>query len=200
MLPLAQGVGQAADDQVAQLVAERFQADLAPVAGDLADQPAGVVDPQREAAEAPQPHRSQFRVPHDQGMAGAPLEIGEQAGGDEVHLRLERALAAERQGQQAGEDRQIAGRQHVAARSEAVGDAALVDEHGPLAFAHDQLGAEPQGIVVAIEAPDDRARLAQGSVIGPFDDVDAFPPDRLPQMVHRHAVRPTGTVAGLRSD
>jgi hypothetical protein len=56
----------------------------------------------------------------------------------------------------------------VLTRAEHVGDLALVHEHRHLARAHDQLRAVLDLVVVAREAPDERAP----AVVDPLDDVD----------------------------
>ena len=189
----AEHITQAADDQGAQRILQGAQVEPAAGTAHLAHQPGGVVDAQAVAAEAAQAHRTELGVAQQQRLARTPLEVAEQAGGHEHHLGLERALEAAGQTEQVGEQRQVGGAQGVAAGPEGVGDAPLIEEHGPLALAHDQLGAVAQdaaavGVAAALEAPGQGVAVGRGGArdgVAPLDDLHQFGAQPLPDLLHR---------------
>ena len=115
-----------------------------------------------------EPHHAEVLVAAGDGVAGAPLQVGEVAGVDEVDLGLERRLEAVVPVLERGEERQVVGLELVEAGAEGVGDLALVDEDRGLALAHGELGAVLDGVALALEAPDDGV----AGVVDPVDDVD----------------------------
>ena len=99
---LAQHVGQARDDDVAEVVLDALGRIGAARADDGVDEDLGVGDPHRELAEGAQAHHGELLVAEDHRLLGAPLEVEEGLGRDEDHRRLERRGAAERDAEQAG--------------------------------------------------------------------------------------------------
>ena len=77
-------------------------------ADDLAQEHGRVVDPDRVGAERAQAHRAELGVARDDRVLGAPFEVGEPLGAEEVDLGLERALEAVLPVLQGREDRQVA--------------------------------------------------------------------------------------------
>ena len=155
-------------DDVADLERDLVLGELAVGADDLADEDAGVGHADGVGPKGAQPRRPELRVAQDDRVLGAPLEVGEAAGGDEVDLGLERRLEAVVPVLQRRQDRHVVGLEEVETRHEDVGELALVDEDRGLPLAHGQLGAVLDLVAVALEAPDHRV----AGVVGPFDDVD----------------------------
>ena len=109
-------------------------------------------------------------------MLGAPFEVGETLGVDEVDLGLERTLKTVMPVLHGGDDRQVGGFQRVHAGLEYVGHPAFVDEHRHLTFADRQLRTIFDLVAVTLEAPEHGVR----TVVGPLDDIDEFADDFIP--------------------
>ncbi len=148
---------------------------------DVLEEDPGVGDAHGIGAEGPQPDHAELGVPHHHRVGRAPLQIGEEAGVEEVDLGLERALEAVLPAAQGGQDRHVLGLDLVAPGGEEVGRLALVDEQGDLVLAHDELGAHLDLLVVDREPPDQRI----GRVVEPLDDLDELRPELLLDVVHQ---------------
>ena len=188
-----QGAAEASDDQLPQELLHLLGAELRVGADQLAQQPVRVGDPQRVCAERPQPHHAELGVAEHDRVLGAPLEVGELAGVDEVDLRLERRVEPVLPALERRQDRQVLGLQRVGAGREDVGDLPLVDEDGGLRLAHDELGAHLDLVLVAREPPDDGVP----AVVEPLDDVDELALDLVPQS-HVAPCRSSGVQSGRR--
>ncbi len=149
---------------------------------------AGVGDPHGVGAEGAQPHHAELGVAAGDRVAGAPLQVGEAAGVDEVDLRLERRLEAVVPVLERRQDRHVVGLELVEPGTEDVGELALVDEDRGLALAHGELGAVLDRVALALEAPDDGV----AGVVGPVDDVDELAAQEIQD---RHRLPPCQLVA-----
>ena len=105
----------------------------------------------------------------------APLVAGEEPRGDEVDIRLERRVEAERPRLEFRQDRNVVRRQRVLARLERVAELSEVDELRDLRLADDELGAVLDGLVFVRELP--RERVPR--VVGPLDDLEQFALDEI---------------------
>ena len=153
-------------------------------ADDLDQELARVGDPHGVGAEGAQPHHAELGVAAGDRVAGAPLQVGEAAGVDEVDLRLERRLEAVVPVLERGQDRHVVGLELVEPGAEDVGELALVDEDRGLPLAHGQLGAVLDRVALALEAPDDGV----AGVVRPVDDVDELAAQEI-QDRHRFLLR-----------
>ena len=96
---------------------------------------------------------------------------------DEVDVGLERRLEAVLPALERGQDRDVVGRQRVLAGPEQVAELAQIDELHHLRFAHDELRAALDLLVVVRKAV--RERVAR--VIGPLDDLDELAAEEIGQ-------------------
>ena len=103
--------------------------------------------------------------------------VGEAAGADEVDFGFEGALESVRPTLEGGENGDVLGDERVGAGGEDVGEFALVDKDGGLAFAHDEFGAVFDLVAVALEAVDEGVV----GVVEPLDDVDELPFEFVPE-------------------
>ena len=109
-------------------------------------------------------------VAHRDGLRGAPPDVGDGPGVDEVDLGPERAVEAVLPALQRREDREVLRLQFVVAGLELIGEGAAVDEHRFLALTNDELGTVLDLVLVPREPP----RQRRPRVIDPLDDVDEF--------------------------
>ena len=137
-------------------------------AGDFLQELLRVDDAEIVGAVGAQPHDAEIRVAHHHRIGRAPLVAGEHARDDVVDVGLERALERVLPALEIGEDRDVVGGERVLARAERVAELAEVDELRDLRFAHDQLRAVLDFLVLVGKA--ERQRVAR--IVGPFDDVD----------------------------
>jgi hypothetical protein len=121
-------------------------------ADDFAQEGRRILDPNRVAAEGPQPDRPEFRVAQHHRVLRPPFLIGKAAGVEKVDFGLERAFKAMPPSLQGRENRQIVGFQLVHAGLKGIGELAFVDEHRDLPFAHGQLGPKLDFVAVPLEA------------------------------------------------
>ncbi len=180
-LRLGEGVGEPRQDRRAQLAGDLVGRGQAAGADDVLEEDLGVRDPHGIGAEGPQPDHAELGVAHHHRVGGAPLEVGEQPGVEEVDLGLERALETVLPAAQGGQDRHVLGLDLVAPGREEVGRLALVDEERDLVLAHDELGAHLDLLVVDRKAPDQRV----GRIVEPLDDLDELRPELLLDVVHQ---------------
>ena len=68
---------EAGDDDVAELVADLVDGEVAVGADDLAQEHGRVLDPDRVGAEGAQAHRAELGVARDHRVLGAPFQVGE---------------------------------------------------------------------------------------------------------------------------
>ena len=137
-------------------------------AGDLAQEGGRVDDAEVERAESAQAHYAEVFVAHHDGVGGAPFVAGEEAGGDVVDVGLEGRLEAVFPALDAGEHRDVFGRQRVFAGAESVAELAEVDELHHLALAHDELGPVFDGLVFVRITP----RQGVARVVVELDDLE----------------------------
>jgi hypothetical protein len=163
-----QRVAEDADDARAHRVGELIEAEVVIGAGDLAQEQLGVDDLEVVRPERPRPDDAEIIVAHHHRIGGAPLVPREQAGVEEVDVRLERGFQPVLPGRQARQDRDVVRRQRVLARSEGIAELAEVHELRHLRLAHDELRAALDRLVLVGEAV--RQRVAR--VVGPLDDLD----------------------------
>ena len=115
------------------------------------------------------------------GIHRPPLQVRELPRGTEVDLGHERAVESVFPSLEGRQDGKVLGLERVHAGLEDVGDLALVHEDGRLAFAHGELGAVLDLVVVALEPVHDRVI----GVVDPLHDVDKFATHFVPD-VHSH--------------
>ena len=129
------------DDGLAQVVLDLGGAEHALRADEAVDEQGRLQHLDAVDAVGPQADEAQLGVPEGDGVAGPPLEVGEQLHVDEVDLRPQGARHAPGEAEDLGQDGDVERRQGVAAGPEGVEGLALVEEDGRLALAHGELGA-----------------------------------------------------------
>ena len=127
-----------------------------------------VGDLHRVRPEGTQPDHPELRVAHHDGVRRPPLQVGEEARVEEVDVRLEGGLEAVLPAAKIRQDREVLGRQLVAARREEVRRLPLVDEERRLVLANRQLRVHLDLLVVDGEPVDHRVVR----VVEPRDDLD----------------------------
>lgn len=142
------------------------------------DEGAGILDADGVDAECGGAHDAEFLVAHRGRTRRAPFQVGELARRAEIHLGLEGRFEAVFPALQRGEDGHVLRGERLCAGRIDVGELALVDERRHLPFAHHQLGAVFDLVVVALEAIHQRIV----AVVEPFDDVDQFGGELFPQV------------------
>ena len=160
-------------------------------AGDLLQELLQVDDAEVVGAVRAQAHDAEIRVAHHHRIGRAPLVAGEHARDDVVDVGLERAFERVFPALEVGEDRDVVGRQRVLAGTERVAELAEVDELRDLRFAHDELRAVLDFLVLVGEA--ERQRVAR--VVRPLDDVDEL---FLEEIDDRHRVSMLLVVRAVR--
>ena len=163
------------DDDVADLEGHFVRRELAIRAHNLGQELGRVGDLDRVGPERTQADRAELGVAQHDGVLGAPFQVGEAVGVDEVDLGLERRFEPVIPVLQRRHDRHIVGLEHVEAGGEDVCQLAFVDKDRRLAFAHRQLGAVFDLVPLAFEAPDHGV----AGVVGPVDDVDELASEKI---------------------
>ena len=144
MHSLGDHVRDAGDDRVAELLLDVLDGEAPARADDARQQPARLGHLNDVGAERAQPYHAELRVAHRDRLRRAPLEVGILLQADIVDIGAEGALVAERQLDEIDQQRNVGGRERVAARNEHIEEATVAREEGQLALAHDALRAEPQ--------------------------------------------------------
>ena len=185
-LGLGQGLGEDADDARAHGVGKLVDAEVLVRARHFLEEQRGLHDAEVVGAEGADAHHAKVLVAHQHGVGGAPLVAREQARVDVVDVALEGRLETVLPAQDGGQHGHVLGAQRVLAGAEQVGVLAGGHELHLLRFAHDQLGAVLDFLVVVRPAVGERV----ARVIGPFDDLDQLVLDDVEQV---HATpRPQG--------
>ncbi len=170
-LALAERVGEARDDHVAKLLADRVETELRVGANDLLQECRWLGDLDPERAERAKTNRPEFRIAQHDRIFGPPLLAGERLERDVINFDLEWAFEAVLPAFERRKDRQVARVEREGARrQEQIGELAFIDQRRRLAFADDELGAVFDFVFVPREPPDHRVF----GVVEPLNDVDQF--------------------------
>ncbi len=138
---LAHQVVEPRHDGLTQVVLDLQGREHALRADEAVDQQGGLEHLDAVDAVRPQADEAQFGIPEGDGIAGPPLEVGEQLHVDKVDLRPQGARHTPGEAEDLGEDGDVQGRERVPPRPEGVVGLALVEEDGRLALPHGKLGA-----------------------------------------------------------
>mmetsp|Transcript_95 Transcript_95/g.249 ORF Transcript_95/g.249 Transcript_95/m.249 type:complete len:436 (-) Transcript_95:807-2114(-) len=157
-------------DDVADLEADLVHGEFAIGANDFHEEAGRIDHAHRIGAEGAQAHRAKFRIAADDRVLGAPFQVVEPRGVDEIDLGFERAFEAVIPVLERRHDRHVVGLKHIETGGKDVSQLALVDEHRCLPLADRELGPIFDLVALALKAPDHSIT----AVVHPVDNVDEF--------------------------
>lgn len=176
-LGVAQNIAELGNDDVADLSNDLVLREFAVGADHVLQEQGSVLDRDRVGAKSSDAHDAEVLIAHHDRVHGAPLQVGESLGVDEVNLGNERGIEAVLPTLEGGKNRHVLRAQRVHARLEHVGDLAFIHEHSHLRFANGQLCAVLNLVAIPLEPVHHRVL----GVIGPLDDVNKFALDLVPE-------------------
>ena len=167
-LALGHQVAEAGYNQIAQLGRYLFRGEGA--IHDFLDESHGVRYAHAIGAKHAQAQGPKLGIPQHNRILGAPFQIGDAAGADEIDLGLEGTFKTVAPRFQRADDGQVLRVEGVHARVEDVGNLALADKDRHLPLAHRELGAVLDLVAVPFKTMDHRV----AGRIQPLDNVDEF--------------------------